>query len=361
VDVVTERARREGVPCIVTSPCPPTVVAAGRTTVALAPAAERAGWSAIAYVDRRGADPRSGMFSEEFVRLAHAVLDDPDQMAQRGPLVCFYDRTGRARLLACAACGDLAQCTFCSAAVATHGSGLRCPRCGLERPMVCASCGRLRMKTLRAGVSRLREEVAALLGVEVGEVSGPAARERGAVPATPVLMGTEAVLHRVRRASAFVFLDIDIHLLAPRFSATDETVALLARASRLVGPRRSGLPSAQVLVQTRVPDDPILQAVGRGDLAVVAESEEAMRRSAGLPPFSALAAVTGPLAPDYVSALRDIAGGTAGFGGSVTVSELPDGGYLLQASDHGALCDLLSVVPRPAGRGLRVAVDPTTI
>ena len=27
-------------------------------------------------VDRRGADPRSGMFSEEFVRLARSVLDD---------------------------------------------------------------------------------------------------------------------------------------------------------------------------------------------------------------------------------------------------------------------------------------------
>jgi primosomal protein N' (replication factor Y) (superfamily II helicase) len=389
VDVVTERARRSGSPCIVTSPSPSTVVRAGRAEQFLPVAAERAGWSAVERVDRRGADPRTGMFSEEFVRLARAVLDDPDGVARRGPLVCFYDRTGRARLLACAACGELARCTTCGAAVAQHETGLRCPRCGSERPLVCAACGKLRMKTIRVGVSRLREELAALLGTEVGEVSGPAAGRsagRGAgagagagegagagagvgvgagaggpsggegIPATPVLVGTEAVLHRVRRAAAVVFLDIDLHLLAPRFSATDETLALLVRASRMVGPRHSGPAWARLLVQTRVPDHPVLEAVARGDLSEVAEGEEAMRRSARLPPFSALASLSGPLAAGYADALRE-----AGAGTGVTLSELPDGGYLAQAPDHGALCDLLASVPRPAGRGLRVAVDPAAI
>jgi primosomal protein N' (replication factor Y) (superfamily II helicase) len=374
VDVVTERTRRAGSPCIVTSPCPPTVVSAGRALEALPVAAERAGWSAVERVDRRGADPRSGLFSEEFVRLARAVLDDPDAVDRRGPLVCFYDRTGRARILACAACGELAQCTTCGAAVAQHGTGLRCPRCGSERPLVCAACGKLRLKTLRAGVSRLREEVAALLGAEVGEVSGPAVARSGAartgagsgggdsrsggqgIPATPVLIGTEAVPHRVRRAAAVVFLDIDLHLLAPRFSATDETLALLVRASRMVGPRHVGPASARLLVQTRVPDHPVLQAVARGDLSEVAVGEESMRRSARLPPFSALASLSGPLAAGYAEALRE-----AGAGTGVTLSELPDAAYLVQAPDHGALCDLLAAVPRPGGRGLRMAVDPAAI
>jgi primosomal protein N' (replication factor Y) (superfamily II helicase) len=153
-----------------------------------------------------------------------------------------------------------------------------------------------------------------------------------------------------------VFLDIDLHLLAPRFSATDETMALLARASRLVGPRHAGLLSARILVQTRVPDHLVLQAVARGDPAVVADSEESMRRSARLPPFSALASVTGSLAGEYTGALR-----AALTDPGVTFSELPDGGSLLQAPHHRALCDLLAAVPRPAGRGLRVAVDPTAI
>ena len=142
VDVITERARRDGSPCILTSPCPPVVTSAGHAVVALPVAAERAGWPTLEGVDRRGADPRSGMFSEEFVRLARAVLDDPDAIARRGPLVCFYDRTGRARILACAHCGELAQCTTCGAAVAQSASGLRCPRCVSERPLICAACGK---------------------------------------------------------------------------------------------------------------------------------------------------------------------------------------------------------------------------
>jgi primosomal protein N' (replication factor Y) len=212
----------------------------------------------------------------------------------------------------------------------------------------------MRMKTLRAGVTRLREELAALLGVEVGEVSGA----KGAgddVPAAPVLVGTEAVLHRVRRASAVAFLDIDLHLLAPRFSAIDETLALLARASRLVGPRR-GPAWARVLVQTRVPDQPVLVAVARGEPAAIFAAEESMRASAGLPPFSALAAVSGSLAHGYVEALRQ-----AGAGRAVTFSELAEDRYLVQAPGHRELCDLLAAVPRPPGRGLRVEVDPAAL
>ena len=249
VDVLVERARREDAPCVLASPVPPVALAglAGLTTVrTIAPsrAEERAGWPVLERVDRRGADPRSGMFSEEFVRLARSVLDDA-AASERGPLVCVYNRTGGARLLACRHCGELARCARCGAAAAQPRGEqvLRCPRCGDTRPVVCAACGRLRMKTLRAGVSRLREELGALLGVEVGEVAGPApAGSEPPVPTAPVLVGTEAVLHRVRRAAAVAFLDIDLHLLAPRLSAAEETMALFVRAARLVGARSTGAP-----------------------------------------------------------------------------------------------------------------------
>jgi primosomal protein N' (replication factor Y) len=354
VDVVTERARREGSRCLLISPAPPVVLSAGRTVVAPPSPQERAGWATVELVDRRGADPRTGLFSEEFVRLARSVLDDPELMARRGPLVCVFNRTGRSLLLACRRCGELAQCTNCSAAVRQVGELLHCPRCHQERPLVCAACGHLRMKTLRTGVTRLREEVAALLQTDVDEVSG--ATDPAQPPGAPVLMGTEAVLHRVRRAAAVAFLDIDLHLLAPRFSATDETLALLIHASRLVGPRHVGPPSARLLLQTRVPDHPVLAAVARGNPSVVMAEEESIRRSSGLPPFCALAALSGPLAGDYATAVE-----AAGAGRDVTVSDLPDGGRLIRAPDSTVLSDLLAEVPRPAGRGLRIAVDPTAI
>ncbi len=362
VDVVLERARREGASCILASPVPPVALAAdpGLRTVAPTPRVERVGWATIERVDRRGADPRTGMFSEQFVRLARAVLDDDDARA-RGPLVCVYNRTGATRILACRHCGELARCARCGAAAARPRDEevLRCPRCGDTRPVVCAACGRLRMKALRSGVTRLRDELEALLGSEVGEVAGP----RGSgpepdVPATPVLVGTEAVLHRVRRAAAVAFLDVDLHLLASRLSATEESLALFVRASRLVGPGGTGSPWARVQVQTRVPDHPVLVALARGQPAPVLEEEVAIRRASALPPFNALALVAGALAPAYADVLREAASGT---GGAVTLSPLDGDRFLLRAEAHEPLCDLLAATPRPPGRGLRVEVDPASV
>ena len=377
VDVLLERARREEVPCVLATPAPP-VALAGRTglrTIAPSRAEERAGWPVLERVDRRGADPRSGMFSEEFVRLARSVLEEA--AAERGPLVCVYNRTGGARLLACRHCGELARCARCGAAAAQPRGEqvLQCPRCDDTRPVVCASCGRLRMKTLRAGVSRLRDELGALLGVEVGEVAGPSrAGSEQPVPTAPVLVGTEAVLHRVRRAAAVVFLDIDLHLLAPRLSATEETMALFVRAARLVGARSTGAPWARLQVQTRVPDHPLLVAISRGEPAEVLAEEVAIRRASALPPFAALALVSGVLAPAYAESLRgedDAATGPNGPTGpagpigliptTTAVSPLGDDRFLLRADTHEPLCDLLARTPRPPGRGLRVEVDPVSL
>jgi primosomal protein N' (replication factor Y) (superfamily II helicase) len=367
VDVLLERAERAGVPCILASPVPPVALAADPVLRTVAPTRpeERAGWPVLERVDRRGADPRSGLFSEEFVRLAHSVLGDADAR-RRGPLVCVYNRTGGARLLACRHCGELACCARCGAAVAQPKGEeiLRCPRCDETRPVVCASCGRLRMKTLRAGVSRLREELAALLGVDVGEVAGPqAAGQASVVPTTPVLIGTEAVLHRVRRAATVVFLDIDLHLLAPRLAATEETLALFVRAARLVAARGTGAPWARLQAQTRVPDHPLLRAVALGDPTPVLADEVAIRRTSALPPFSALALVSGVLAPAYAEALQlEINAADASDGAhAVTSSPLGDDRFLLRADSHTPLCDLLERTSRPPGRGLRVEVDPASL
>jgi primosomal protein N' (replication factor Y) len=366
VDLLVERARRESVPCLLVSPVPPVALAARPALPTVAPTrlVERAGWPILERVDRRGADPRSGMFSEEFVRLARSVLED-DAARARGPLVCVYNRTGGARLLACRHCGELARCDRCGAAAAQPRGEevLRCPRCDETRPVVCAACGRLRMKTLRAGVSRLREELVALLGAEVGEVAGPrGAGAESPVPGTPVLVGTEAVLHRVRRAAAVAFLDIDLHLLAPRLSATEDTLALFVRAARLVGVRNTGAPWARMQAQTRVPDHPLLQAVALGDPTAVLAEEEAIRRTSGLPPFAALAVVSGALAPGYADTLRrELDGALAAPSAAVSVAPIGDDRFLLRADTHDPLCDLLARTPRPPGRGLRVEVDPVSL
>jgi primosomal protein N' (replication factor Y) (superfamily II helicase) len=337
--VAAERARRAGVPCVVVSPCPTVELLAWGRQMAPSRQDERAGWAALEVIDRRRDDPRTGLYSPRLVGL----------LKSGGRVLCVLNRKGRARLLACAACGELARCTECGAALGAEGSTLVCPRCGATRPMVCASCGSTRLKTLRVGVSRVREELSALVGAPVGEVTGDSTGT--ALPGTPIVVGTEAVLHRVASADGVAFLDFDQELLAPRFRAGEEALALLALASRLVGGRGRG---GRVLVQTRVPHHDVIMAALTADPARLAASELKLRAALGLPPTRALALVSGPAACSYVDGLKAV----AGVGVEILGPDGPEGGrWLVRAPDHDALAALLASVARPPGR-LRVEVDP---
>ena len=206
---------------------------------------ERLGWAPLEVVDRRLDDPRLGLYSERLVALIRT----------RRRVVCVLNRTGRARLLVCAVVrrGGPLRAVRGRPGPNPPGPDRRtgsaaCPRCGLGRPHVCAGCGSSRLRLLRVGVTRAREELEALAGRPVGEVTAATGR----LPEADVLVGTEAVLHRLSPRDgidAVAFVELDQELLAPRVSAGEESLALLAHASRLVGGR-----SGRVLVQTRLPD-----------------------------------------------------------------------------------------------------------
>jgi primosomal protein N' (replication factor Y) len=332
--VAAERARRARVPCVLVTPCPTLEQVAWGSVASLPRATERAGWAVLEIVDRRKEDPRSGLFSERLV----------DALRSGGRVACVLNRKGRAKLLACNACGEVARCERCDASVElVEGDRLQCRRCGTDRPVVCQSCGAQRLKLLRPGVSRVREELEALAGVPVGEVTG----ESADLPDTSVLVGTEALLHRLDRADVVAFLDFDQELLAPRYRAAEQALALLARASRLVGGRGAPGGGGRVLVQTRLPQHEVLDAALYGDPSRLAAVERARREALGMPPFGALALVSGDGADAFV----------AGLGQGVDVLGPDDGRYLLRAPSHDALCDTLAAAPRPSAR-LRIEVDP---
>lgn len=336
-DVVRERARRAGAPCLVVSPAPTLEALRVGPVVAADRVVERAGWPLLEVVDRRDDDPTTGLFSEVLVR----------RLTAGGRAVCVLNRTGRARLLACGRCRELARCEVCEAAVRQDSEGrLVCPRCGAERPVVCANCGSTRLRLLRLGVTRAREELAALLGEPVGEVTGASDAE---VPTDRVVIGTEAVLHRIGRADVVAFLEMDQELLAPRYRAAEEALALLIRAGRLVGPRSAG---GRIVVQTSVPRHEVLDAVEHGDPERVAAVEQARRVVMRFPPECVLADVSGAAADAFIGSLPPSAG--------VEVLGPDRGHWLLRAPDHATLADVLAATARPAGR-LRVAVDPLRI
>src|SRR5262249_26173192 len=149
------RARRAGVPCVLTSPAPSLEALAWGPLVTLARTEERDGWPIVDIVDMRRQDPRAGLLPPPLVRVLRSDR----------PVLCVLNRTAGPRLVAGAACGELAHCERGGATVTQPDEReLVCARCDARRPVVCAACGATRLKALRQGVARVRDEIEALVG-----------------------------------------------------------------------------------------------------------------------------------------------------------------------------------------------------
>lgn len=268
-------------------------------------------------------------------------------VAAPGRVAVVLNRKGRGRLLACKACGELVRTSDGRVPMRLTDSELVAADGSERRPVVCAQCGSTVLRILRMGVTRAREELVALVGEPVGEVTS----EAGVLGPERIVIGTEAVLWRLPSAAAVVFLDFDQELLAPRQRASEQALALLARGARLVGGRRAG---GRLVVQTRQPDHPVVVAAVSADPSIAATVERDRRRALGLPPYGAQAQVSGPGAEAFTAALRQHQGTAVSIRGPL------DGSFLLRARSHEPLLELLSRTPRPAER-LRVEVDPLRV
>jgi primosomal protein N' (replication factor Y) (superfamily II helicase) len=332
-DVAIERAKRAGVPCVLVSPCPSATALhwAGSSLRRPSVSEERDGWPILELVDRTNEEPwKRSLLTSPLIQ--HLRRSD-----QR--VICVHNTKGRARLLACRTCKSLQRCEHCQASVVQDDTGsLVCRRCGTVRPVVCQNCGSGALALLRPGVGRMREEIEAAAGRPVGVVTG----ESQSLPDCDVLIGTEAVLHRAKSADVVAFLDLDAELLAPRYRAGEQAMALLARAARLVGGRRGG---GRLLVQTFLPRHEVLQAVLLADPSRAAKVELSRRELLGLPPFAALAAVSGNGADEFAAATGLEASST----GDVV---------LLRAPTWDRLGAAIAATPRPKGSRLRIEVDP---
>ncbi len=335
-DVLVERCRRVGVPLLAVSPAP-TLTAVAALGAPIRPPAERerAGWPIVEVIDRSDEEPwKRSLLTSALIEHAR----DP-----RRTVVCVSNTTGQSALLACRACRQLARCTRCDAAVVMAEATLDCRRCGLSRPSVCAQCGSARFANLRPGVARLAEELRAASGRDVITVTG---RSDQVLPATGLFVGTEAVLHRAEHADTVAFLDFDRELLAPRYRAAEQALALLVRAARLVGRREAG---GRVLVQTFSPDHVVLQAARFADPGRLLAAERPTRELLGLPPYGAYAEIGGKGADEFVASLE---------GEPLRVSALGGDRWVASADDWMTLGAALSRGRRPAGSRLRIAVDP---
>jgi primosomal protein N' (replication factor Y) len=217
----------------------------------------------------------------------------------------FLNRRGYAPLTLCRACGHRFQCPNCTAWLVEHRFARRliCHHCGYAAPVpaICPEC--LAAGTLVScgpGVERLNEEVAARfpearVALMVSDLlTGPRAAAELADAMVErrydVLIGTQIVAkgHHFPMLTLVGVVDADLGLIGGDLRAAERTYQLLHQVAGRAG--RAERPG-RVLIQTYMPEQPVMQALAAGDRDGFLAAEAAARRGAGLPPFGRLAAL----------------------------------------------------------------------
>jgi len=219
--------------------------------------------------------------------------------------ILFLNRRGYAPLTLCEACGHKFTCPHCSAWLVEHKykKRLACHQCGYELPMpsVCPQCNETgTLIPCGPGVERVAEEFAhffpkARFSIASSDTLHGPAETQAAIRAfarreVDVLIGTQIVAkgHHFPQLTLVGVVDADLGGSDGDLRARERTFQLLHQVSGRAG--RAEKPGL-VLLQTRNPEDAVMQALVKGDRDGFYEQERQFREASQSPPFGRLAAL----------------------------------------------------------------------
>jgi primosomal protein N' (replication factor Y) len=228
-----------------------------------------------------------------------------DTFAEGEQAMLFLNRRGYAPLTLCRSCGHRMQCPNCTAWLVEHrlAGKLQCHHCDFTMKLldVCPSCSAEgSMTACGPGVERIAEEVTQLFPdqrmalMTSDSLIGPhAIREmvrRVQDHEIDLLIGTQVMAkgHHFPMLTLVGVVDSDLGLGGGDLRAAERTYQLLQQVAGRAGrAERAG----RVLLQTYMPEHPVLQALISGDRASFYEREADERHEHGMPPFGRLAAL----------------------------------------------------------------------
>jgi primosomal protein N' (replication factor Y) len=318
--------------------------------------------------------------------LIAAVREETDAGNQT---ILFLNRRGYAPQLTCHECGWIAECRHCDARMTWHRQAARlwCHHCGYQQPKParCPECGAEEsLIFLGQGTERLEETIAEIFPhVPIIRIDRDSTRRKGSLDRSldrvhssdaAILVGTQMLAkgHDLPNVTLVGILNADHGLLNPDFRAPERTAQLLVQVSGRAG--RADKPG-RVLIQTRHPDNPLLQTLIRKGYGAFAREELALRQEAGFPPFShqvllRAEGLDAAMVEDFMQQARDFASGEMEnveiHGPLPALVERKAGHYrwhlLLQSVDrsslHRQLDSLLAwLIDRKQGRKLRWSLD----
>lgn len=223
-------------------------------------------------------------------------------MQEGSQTLLFLNRRGYAPLTLCGACGFRIECKSCSAWLVEHreSSLLTCHHCGHQeiRPKCCPRCAALdSMVACGPGVERLAEEVNKFVPeARVRLMTSDTIKSGGEAKVLvqdmlagniDILIGTQMVTKGFHFPSLTLVgvIDADLGLSGGNLRAGERSMQLLSQVSGRAGRENK---SGRAILQTYVPEHPIMAALIQGDRDKFVREELEARRQAGMPPFNRL-------------------------------------------------------------------------
>ena len=217
----------------------------------------------------------------------------------------FLNRRGYAPLTLCRTCGHRLQCPQCTAWLVEHRllQRLQCHHCGYQMapPHTCPGCGAEdSMVPCGPGVERLEEEVRALypdariaMATSDNLYNQRTAREfvhRIEAHEVDLIIGTQIVAkgYHFPLLTLVGVVDADLGLSGGDLRAAERTYQLLYQVAGRAG--RADRPG-RVLIQTFMPEHPVMDAILKGDRAAFLAAEAKGREEARMPPYGRLVGV----------------------------------------------------------------------
>ena len=248
---------------------------------------------------RRHPPPPRRWLSDRLVAELAKTLEAGEQS------MLFLNRRGYAPVTVCRRCGAKLQCPRCTAWMVEHrlAGRLQCHHCGhaMPPPKACAACGAEHsLVACGPGVERLVDEVRQIFAeVKIAIMSSDEIQDAGDAEAIvelmrqrkiEVLVGTQLVAkgHDFPFLTLVGVVDADLSLGGADVRAAERTWQVLTQVAGRAG--RAERPG-RVLMQTYMPEHPVLRAIAAGDRAGFVAAEMEARRAAGYPPFGRLAAI----------------------------------------------------------------------
>ena len=212
--------------------------------------------------------------------------------------ILFQNRRGWAPMIECRQCGWVPRCEHCDVSLTLHRSlnMLSCHYCGYTYhiPTECPACGSKELQGRGYGTEKIEDQIRDILPeARIARMDLDTTRTRNAYERiitdfsagrTNLLIGTQMISKGLDfdRVSVVGILNADSMLNQPDFRAYEHAFMMMSQVSGRAGRKgKRGL----VILQTRNPQEPVIQQVVRNDFPALYKNLIAERQAFHYPPY----------------------------------------------------------------------------